>query len=177
MTIITVLPDSPAGREPRSVTATLELGHALIAPADLETATGWKLQPEGLCRADVCVPVRDPSDLEVAGRVDLVAVAGVLDQPILVADDDALVVIGERRADRHLALDGHTAPSFTLPDLDGVDHSLHEWDGRKRLLFAFFELVRLLLRPARVAGAAGRAGLDRVHGHRRRSRRGHRQDP
>ncbi len=137
MPTITVLPDSPAGREPRSVAATLELGHALVAADDLEAATGWKLQPEGLCRGDVCVPVRDPSDLEVAGRVDLVAVAGALDQPILVADDDALVVIGERRSDRQLALEGHTAPSFTLPDLDGVERSLHEWDGRKRLLFAF----------------------------------------
>ena len=38
---------------------------------------------------------------------------------------------------RREALEGRQAPDFELPDLDGVDHRLTEWDGRRRLLVAF----------------------------------------
>ncbi|MEZ5166434.1 MAG: hypothetical protein R2695_08055 [Acidimicrobiales bacterium] len=35
---------------------------------------------------------------------------------------------------RHAPLRGRQAPDFTLPDLDGSDHSLEEFKDRKRLL-------------------------------------------
>ena len=40
-------------------------------PDDLRVAIGWELKPEGLCRDDVCVPVRDRDALLVDGMVDL----------------------------------------------------------------------------------------------------------
>ncbi len=137
MTQLTVLLDGSSGGGARSVPGSLELGHALVEPADLAEAVGWELKPEGLCRAEMCVAIRDQAKLRVGNRLDLREVASALDQPILVTDDDALVVLGEPRDARQQALVGHVAPDFTLPDLDGALHSLDEWTGRKRILFAF----------------------------------------
>ena len=41
-----------------------------------------------------------------------------------------------RRAGGRALLEHH-APAFTLPDLDGVEHTLEEWRGTKKLLVAF----------------------------------------
>ena len=51
--------------------------------------------------------------------------------------DHGVIAVGADPARRHDALDGMRAPSFTLPDLDGVPRSLEEWHGRRRMLFAF----------------------------------------
>ena len=29
---------------------------ARVTPAEFETRSGWDIQPEGLCRGDVCIP-------------------------------------------------------------------------------------------------------------------------
>lgn len=112
-------------------------GRALLEPADLATATGWELKPEGLCRDDVCVPVRDRDDLLHEGRVDLAAVADALDRPFALDAESGVVAMGEPRALRRRAAADLVAPSFDLPGLDGERHTLEEWNGQKRLLFAF----------------------------------------
>ena len=107
----------------------------LIDPADLAGAIGWTLKPEGLCQADVCVPVRDPDALFAGDRLDLARVAEALDRPFLA--EDGVAAIGEPRATRRRATEGLQAPAFTLPDLQGERHSLEEWHGRKKVLVAF----------------------------------------
>ncbi|HEX7443669.1 MAG TPA: redoxin domain-containing (seleno)protein, partial [Acidimicrobiales bacterium] len=62
--VATVAGEADAGR-----------GTFLVAADDLSTALGWTLKPAGLCQGDVCVPVRDPSALQVGERLDLSAVA------------------------------------------------------------------------------------------------------
>lgn len=110
-------------------------GSVLVDPAELPTAIGWTLKPEGLCRDEVCVPVRDRDALFAGERLDLARVAAALDRPFLA--DDGVAAMGEPRATRRMATDGLQAPGFTLPDLRGELHSLEEWRGRKKVLVAF----------------------------------------
>ena len=88
----------------------------------------WELKPEGLCRGDTCVPVRND---------DFAAIGAALGRPVLVDDGAEVVAIGEPAADRRRALTDHTVPSFELPDLDGAMRQIAEWRGRTKLLVAF----------------------------------------
>jgi hypothetical protein len=87
-----------AGRVPLFVWAdeTTQIGRALdwtkkaglarivlVSGPDLTASMGWELKAEGLCRGDVCVPVRDRSPLMAGDRVDLVAVAAALATGVL----------------------------------------------------------------------------------------------
>ncbi len=109
----------------------------LVDPATLPALVGWTLKPEGLCRDERCVIVPDRSALVQSERVDLRIVAELLDRPAVVDDDAGLVAIGAERAGRRAALNDLQAPDFTLPDLDGNDHSLADHRSKKRLLVAF----------------------------------------
>jgi len=112
-------------------------GRVLVEPGRLPEAIGWTLKPEGLCRDEMCVPVRDRGALEVGDRLDVSAVAGLLRQPIAVDVEAGYVAIALPAEARRSALDALHAPPFTLPDLDGCPRSLDEWRGSKRLLVAF----------------------------------------
>ena len=112
-------------------------GRPGIGADDLETALGWTLKPEGLCRGDVCVPVADRSSLDHPAGVDLLGVAAALDRPVVADETLGAVAIGAPAATRRAALRDRQAPDFTLADIDGVLHSLSGYTGRKRLLVAF----------------------------------------
>jgi hypothetical protein len=123
--------------EVRQVDALVVDGRVLVEPAALSSALGWELKPEGLCRDDVCVPVRDRDALFAGERLDVAAVAAALHRRTVVDTDAGIVAIALPNEERRRALNDHHAPGFTLPDLDGTAHSLEEWGGRKKLLFAF----------------------------------------
>lgn len=112
-------------------------GRALTNGAGVEAALGWQLKPEGLCRGDVCVPVRDVAGIGSDDRIDLGAVADVLGMSSLLDEDVGVLAVSAPAAQRRAALKGRVAPDFTLPDLDGNLHSLEEFKDRKRLLIAF----------------------------------------
>jgi hypothetical protein len=121
----------------RTVEATVDGERILVEPASLPAALGWTLKPEGLCRDDTCVLVRDESALFVDGRLDVAAVADALGRPVVVDAAAGLAAVGLDAEARRGALQNLVAPPFTLPDLDGNLHELSEWRGRKRLLHAF----------------------------------------
>lgn len=127
-TITVLMPDGAA-----TVPGRIVDGRVVVGAEHLEDAIGWELKPEGLCRGDVCVPVRDldPTDL------DLATVAGALGSSVLVDADSATVAVSVAAQDRKGALAGRQAPDFTLPDLDGNQHRLEEFANRRRLLIAF----------------------------------------
>ncbi len=119
---------------PGSDKVTLEAdggGSVEVDSAQLEVLTGYTLSPEGLCEGATCVP------LDNDGAVDLVTAAGRLGRRVVVDADRSLIALGVPAERRAQAIEHGRAPDFTLPDLDGRLHSLEEWDGRKRLLFAF----------------------------------------
>jgi hypothetical protein len=119
------------------VDASVDGGRVLVEPIVLPAALGWELKAEGLCRDDVCVPVRDRTTIVVGDRVDLVGAAAALGRRSVVDVDAGLVAIALPSESRRQAIAGSAAPSFTLPDLDGMDHSLEEWVADKKLLVAF----------------------------------------
>jgi hypothetical protein len=121
----------------RTVDGAVSDGRILLDPAGLPDALGWELKPEGLCRDDVCVPVRDPRTLFADDQLDLERVADALARPIVVDADARLATIALPAEERRRALDSLVAPSFELADLHGELHRLEEWHGRKRLLVAF----------------------------------------
>jgi hypothetical protein len=105
-----------------------------LAKDDLATATGWKLEPEGLCRGDACVRT-DPAWLDAESRVDLAAFAGYLGQPAIREGDTW--AFGEPVNEVRDQLLSLQAPDFTLPDLDGRLHSLSDFRGKKVFLFSW----------------------------------------
>jgi hypothetical protein len=132
MSAVTVIADDRT-----AVDATVADGRVYLHPDQLPGTLGWTLKPEGLCRDDVCVPVRDRGALFHDERVDLAAVAGALGRPAVIDADAGIVAValgGELRRD---AVQSLVAPDFELADLDGTPHHLSEWRGRKRMLHAF----------------------------------------
>jgi hypothetical protein len=98
-------------------------------------ALGWELKPEGLCRGEVCRPVRDRARLEPEpGSLDLAEVAAALGRPLVVDLDAGAGFLGEAAATRAADLRTRVAPDFDLPDLDGVRHRLSDERGKKVFL-------------------------------------------
>lgn len=113
-----------------------DLANPTIPAEALEETLGWDLQPEGLCRGVVCVPV-DQSALVRGDGLDLRVLAGALQRPLVTDEKHAVVSLGASHHDRGDALNSLEAPDFTLPDLDGNLHSLSDQRGKKVLLVAY----------------------------------------
>jgi hypothetical protein len=109
----------------------------LIDTPELGPTFGWTLKQEGLCRDDSCVIVPDRSALERDGRIDVLAVAGLLDRPAVHDKASGVVAVGAARRYRRGALQDLQAPDFVLPDLDRTAHALSDHRSKKRLLVAF----------------------------------------
>ncbi len=112
-------------------------GRLFVEASSLEEATGWVRKPEGLCRGDICVPVRDPERLERGNLIDLAGLASALGRRSIVDIDARIAAISADAMDRRGALEGLVAPAFTLPDLDGSPVSLGDSSGLKRVLVTF----------------------------------------
>lgn len=94
---------------------------------ELASATGWQLEPEGLCRDDICLLV--PDELRRDGRVDVAALWAHLGRPVLTSGD--AIYLGEDAASKSTLQAGAAAPDFTLRDLAGTEHSLSDHRGKK----------------------------------------------
>jgi len=120
-----------------TVPATLREGRARIPAAALEGSLGWTLKDAGLCRGDVCVPVRDRSALLADDGIDLEELARVLGRPLAIDTEERTAALGVPATDRSASLVTLEAPDFTLPDLQGRMHSLSDHRGKKVLLIAY----------------------------------------
>ncbi len=129
-----------AGRDSDRVAADIQNGHVLIASDALKRGLGWELKPEGLCKDEICVPVRDRGalvpDAEDAG-VDLAAFAAALGRPLAVEPDARVAALGVAAGERASQLATLEAPDFELPDLSGQTHRLSDHRGKKVLLIAY----------------------------------------
>jgi hypothetical protein len=118
------------------VPARVSDGAFVIEAADLPRATGWDLKPQGLCRGEVCVPVRG-AQLGADGTVDLHAVADALRRPLAVDADAQVAVLGASAAERAAERAAMRVDDFTLTDLDGRPFRWSSLGRRKKLLFAW----------------------------------------
>jgi hypothetical protein len=108
-----------------------------VAPDDLAQATGWRLEPAGLCRGGVCVPTRSRPDLLVDGQVDLRVFAALLERPLALEAAHGVAVLGTPAGDRAAAAASLVAPDFTLPDPSGRPFTFSSLGRRKKLLVAW----------------------------------------
>jgi hypothetical protein len=103
-----------------------------MSPADAAMITGWSLKPEGMCRAELCVPL--PASAVGANEVDVQAFWQKLGGPVVVSEARDVWALGAPAGERNAALEGLQAPEFTLPDVDGTPRSLSELGGKKVFL-------------------------------------------
>jgi hypothetical protein len=103
-----------------------------MTAADAERVTGWTLKPEGMCRAELCVPM--PASAVRGSEVDVAAFWTKLGGPVVAGDSRDVWALGAPAQERNAALEGLQAPDFTLPDVDGVPRSLSQLRGKKVFL-------------------------------------------
>ena len=116
-------------------------GHNLwLSLDDLHRATGWELKPEGVCQGDLCMPIppRRRDEFVLADNsFNLAAFAALREQPVVHDDAHAVWFFGEAPDTRRNGLLSLQAPDFTLPDIDGLMHSLSDYRGKKVLLLSW----------------------------------------
>jgi peroxiredoxin len=105
-----------------------------VDSAELATATGWLLKPEGLCRESACVPLRDHSITDDDGAIDLLSWAKVLGYAVATDADFSVLAVTSPPDVAPAASVGDEAPDLELPDVDGGLHRLSDGAGRKRVL-------------------------------------------
>ena len=108
-----------------------------LTAAELYENTGWELKPEGLCKGDVCVPVRGHVDVVVDDRVDLRAFADLIGQPLAVDDPTGVAVLGESAAARAAQRLSMRVDDFELVDVDGNEFHWSSIGRKKKVFFAW----------------------------------------
>jgi hypothetical protein len=130
-----------AGRVSEIGGAKAEGDNLWLGKPDLTSASGWELKPHGACLGDVCIPIpptHAPEFVRDSGReFNLAALARHLGQPVVHDDKNGVWYFGEAAATRRATLASLEAPDFELPDLDGKQHRLSDYRGRKVLLAAW----------------------------------------
>jgi hypothetical protein len=102
-----------------------------VTAEQLERRTGWKLQPEGACKGDRCVPVPRLDD----GALDLHVLGERLGMALVHDSQHGLWALGPESEGRALA--SAQLPEITLPDRHGNPFSLDSLRGSKVLLVAW----------------------------------------
>ena len=102
-----------------------------VPVAEFERVAGWQLKPEGLCRAERCVPFRSAEPT----MVDLAAAAEALGVPLVHDEAHGLWALGAEAGGR--SLQSAVAPELELPDFRGGSFRLSSLRGTKVLLVAW----------------------------------------
>ena len=125
------------GASPRTVPASVSDGRVFLSAESVETALGWQLKPEGLCREGICVPVRAGGPPVAGEGIDLSALASALGRPLAVDLAERVACLGASAGERAQLLEALQAPDWELPDLDGRMHRLSDHRGKKVFLVAY----------------------------------------
>ena len=127
-------------REYGAESAAPEGDNLWLSLAELETATGWELKPEGVCQGEICVPVPVARrqalirDEPQARTFNLSEFARLIQQPFAHDEKQAVWYFGRPGWEWRSRLESREAPDFSLPDLAGRTHRLSELRGKKVFL-------------------------------------------
>lgn len=102
--------------------------------AEFNAATGWKVEPRGACKGELCVPL--PPQALTGDRVDAVAVAERLGMAVVKDEARPRWALGPESFSGH-ALASVAAPDLQLETFDGEPFSLASLRGTKVVLVAW----------------------------------------
>jgi hypothetical protein len=102
-----------------------------ITPEELERRTGWRLQPEGACKGDRCVPLARGE----ADALDVTMLGERLGMALVHDSRHGLWALGPESGEHVLA--SAELPDITLPDRHGNPFRLSSLRGSKVLLVAW----------------------------------------
>lgn len=125
------------GGESKRLDARIDGDRVWLTAGSVQERLGWQLKPEGLCRGEVCIPVRDRAALVADDALDLERLAELFDRPLALNVAERCAALGEGHLSRAQGLASLEAPDFALPDLAGRTHRLWEHRGKKVLLIAY----------------------------------------
>jgi hypothetical protein len=111
-------------------------GDPRIDTAVFEQRTGWRIEPQGACKGDVCVPLPAGARTE-DGRVDVRVVAARLGMPVVSDEIHQLHALGPETSVTGRVLTTADAPDVELPDVGGNPFRLSRLRGQKVLLVAW----------------------------------------
>ncbi len=121
-------------------TAPIPSNDLWITTADLSSATGFVIKPQGVCREELCFPLPKSRRSEFVSKqgpvtwFNLTAFAGLIKQPVAYDAKNSVWVFGRRADIQNHLLSTLEAPDFTLADMNGKMHSLSDFRGKKVLL-------------------------------------------
>ena len=101
---------------------------------EFHRATGWKLEPQGACKDDRCVPLPGVEP-DAGGRFDVTTLAARLAMPVAHDETHGLWAVGPESGGR--VLDSARMPELVLPDFHGNAFDVASLRGRKVLLLAW----------------------------------------
>jgi len=133
----TVIYDGKATQVARDAESSNDLW---ITSADLKRATGFVIKSQGVCRDELCFPLpknRKASFVKKQGSTqwfNLSEFARLIGQPIASDHKNDVWCFGPRAAEQNGYITSLEAPDFTLPDMNGGQHSLKDFRGKKVLL-------------------------------------------
>jgi hypothetical protein len=103
-----------------------------IGTRDLSAVNGFEVKPEGVCRADVCIPISN--EMLRGDAFNVSAFAKRIGQAVVADTDAGVWSFGEIPLLRGSFVEGRRAPDITVPDRAGRPVHLADLRGRKVLV-------------------------------------------
>lgn len=126
-----------------AIESALDEGNSLWVPLDqIERINGFSVKPQGLCRAEVCIPVRadDPKLFREKDGEKLFNVeqfAGKIGQAVAADREHKVWSFGPATSIETTPLADGKAPDFAVPDRTGKIVHLSDFRGKKVMLLAW----------------------------------------
>ncbi len=103
-----------------------------VSRTEFEQGTGWQIKPEGACKGDICIPLKN----QVGQQVDIEQIADEMNLPLVAEPAHEIWALGPESIGGR-TLSTAEAPNLTLPDLDGKLFELSSLKGKKIVVYAW----------------------------------------